>query len=229
MKVDLEPAYVLHTRAYRETSLIVELLTAHQGRKGVVAKGARRAKSPLKALLQPCRPILVSWSGRGDLGSLTGAEAAGPAPVLAGRALWSALYVNELLERLVRRDEPQEGLFQVYVQTLAVLAEADDPEPTLRLFERDLLEVCGYGLILDHAVDSGAAIEADARYYYRPDQGPGAEDDGESLPVTGATLLALDRGELGSAEIRREAKRLMRTALAPHLGDRPLKSRELFQ
>ena len=227
----LQPAYVIHTRPYRETSLLLEVLTPESGRVGVVAQGVRRPKSTLKALLQPFRPLFMDWRGRGELTTLTTAEPAGPAVVLPGRRLWSGLYVNELIQRLLPRRDPHPEMFVAYAYVLAGLADAQAKgrqEAALRCFERDLLEAIGYGLLLHRDSEAGEPIDAEVHYFYRLDAGPCREDDGRSLRISGAALLALARSELHDPGVLREIKRLMRIVLAPHLGDRPLKSRALF-
>ena len=227
----LQPAYVIHARPYRETSLLLEVLTPESGRLGVVARGVRRPKSALKPLLQPFRPLLMAWRGRGALVTLTGAESAGAAVALRGRSLWNGLYVNELVQRLLPRHDSHPPLFAAYGQTLQELAAAhgkDREEPVLRYFERDLLDAIGYGLVLDRETDTGEVIDAQTRYFYRLDHGPTGEDDGYSPRIRGAALKALVHSQLHDPESLREVKRLMRTALALHLGPRPLRSRELF-
>jgi DNA repair protein RecO (recombination protein O) len=230
MRVQLDPAYVVHSRPYRETSLLLEALTQGYGRIGLVAKGARAARSPFRGLLQVCRPLLLSWSARGELGTLTGAEPAGAAAVVTGRRLWSAFYMNELIMRLVPRDDPCPALFAVYRAALDGLAGEADEETVLRGFEKRLLMELGYGLILDREADTGNPIDANARYHYRLDLGPVRAEAVGGLMVHGRTLLGLGRDWLGDDTVsRREAKLLTRAALAVHLGDRPLKSRELFE
>ncbi len=231
MRVALQPAYILYRRPYRETSLLLELLTPENGRFGLVARGARAPRSRLRASLQPFQPLLVSWTGRGELGTLVHAEAHGVGPRLGGRALLSAWYATELIERLIPRYDPYVAVFQSYHQTLQALAQAEGEEQALRRFEQHLLQEIGYGLVLDHDVQSGEPIRAEARYDYRPEHGPVLLDDRcrAGLAVRGSTLLALQRGELNDAEVRREAKRLMRETLALYLGGKPLHSRALFQ
>lgn len=230
-RITLQSAYVLHTRPYRDTSLLVEIFSHDYGRLGLVARGVRTGKSRHANLLQPFTPLLLSWSGQGELATLTGAEAAGAAPRLNGEVLLSGFYLNELLMRLLQRGDAHPALFETYITSLASLAEQAEQEPILRTFEYRLLQEIGYGLILDHDVMSGEAIDPLAHYHYLPEQGPvystGQEQDG--IIIQGRTLLAISKGDYSNAEVRQEAKRLMRAALAVHLGDRPLKSRELFQ
>ncbi len=230
-KVELQPAYVIHTRQYRETSLLVEVFTPEYGLKTVVARGARAPKSRYRALLQAHRPLLVSWSGRGEMGTLIGAESAGIAIALRGNCLWSALYMNELIERLCTRHEPQLELFVLYEQSLGALAkvvESQDMERSLRWFEKRLLDLLGYGLCLDRSVDDQQAIVADQDYFYVMNSGPMSHPHDDALPISGACLLALKAGRLENALLLKGAKRLMRWVLAQYLGNRPLKSRELF-
>ncbi len=226
----LQPAFVLHRRAYRESSLLVELLTRDAGRVGVVARGARRRAG---TSLEPFVEMLVRWGGRGELGQLHAAERAGHARGLSGSALYSGFYLNELLVRLLRRHDPHPDIYTGYAATLATLASASPGsiEPLLRLFECRLLEACGYGMELRVEVEHGTPLEPDVRYRYDPERGPLAvgRDASGGLQVHGRALLALASGELGDARDLRELKPLMRGVLAPHLGSRPLASRALFR
>lgn len=224
------PAFVLHTRSYRETSLIVELFVRDIGRKGVIARGARGAKSKHRGLLQPNRRLRVSWSGRGELGTLTQVEADGISPRLEGRRLWSALYINELLDRLLMRDDPHPQLFDTYAGALNLLADAGiDEEPVLRLFEKRLVSELGYGLILDHEPETGEALSGDQRYVFDPQSGPSRNADTDGIPIDGDCLLAFAEERLVELQCLRQIKRLMRLVLRQYLGEKPLKSRELFE
>jgi len=232
-RIELEPGFVLHRRPYRETSLLVEAFTHEHGRVGLVARGARRRRSSLRDAGVPFRPLLLSWSAGGDLGTLTHAEARGPARGLGGRALASGFYLNELLLRLLARHDPHPELFAAYALALEQIggdsAGGGDPQPALRVFEKRLLDAVGYGLVLDRAVDTGAAVRPEQRYTYRPLHGPVARaGHAEGVPVSGRTLLALAREELVEADVLREAKRLMRRVLDEQLGGRPLRSREML-
>lgn len=226
----LQPAFVLHRRAWRESSLLVELLTLEGGRVGVVARGARRRRGPLAAC-EPFVELQVAWRGRGELGQLVTAEPGGPGWRLHGDALFSGLYLNEVLLRLLRRHDPHPGLFSAYRETLAGLAAGAAVEPLLRRFERQLLDESGYGLLLTEEAGNGVPIEPAARYRYDLEHGPVRVDGAQAggLVLSGASLLALADGELHDATVLAECKRLLRSALAPHLGPRPLRSRELFR
>ncbi len=231
MKVILQPAYILRLRPYRETSALVEVFTQDYGRVGVIAKGVRHRRTKSSGVLQPFCPLLLSWSGRGDLVTLAGAEAAGKLPVLSGEGLICAFYLNELLLRLLLRRVPSEVLFLAYAQALPQIAHLQQRQQTLRLFERDLLAQLGYGLMLEYEATTRRPIEAEQWYSYQWEKGPErllAEDLG-GIKVRGRTLQALAQGELTDPASLREAKQLLRWLLALQLGGRPLKSRDLLE
>ena len=226
----LQPAYVLHTRRFRESSLIVELLTPGQGRRAVLAKGILGGRGAGRHALRPFGPLLLDWRGRGDLPTLIHCEAVGPPHPLQGRALYCGLYVNELVLRLCEREDPHSGLFPVYAACIRALAGAAPDnaglEPVLRRFELALLEELGMGLQLRQD-QAGAPIDPDRRYHYVLDAGPvPVANDREGY--SGAALLALAANRLDTPVLRGEARRLMREVLDAHLGGRPLRSRELF-
>ncbi len=230
-RVQLQPAYLLHRKPFRDSSLLLELFTSEYGRIGLVARGARGARSKLKGVLQPYQPLLVSWSGRGELPTLTSAESQVGGAFLQGDALISGFYLNELLMRLLARHDPHSHLFSCYRSALHKLIANQDIDWALRLFERDLLQELGYGLLLTHEGQSGVEVEPAARYCYYHESGPQrlhSEQAGQ-LSVEGATLLALASGECSDARQRRESKLLMREVLGRYLGNRPLASRELFR
>jgi DNA repair protein RecO (recombination protein O) len=224
----LQPAYILHPRPYRDTSLLLEVFSRDHGRFGLVARGARGPRSRIRGLLQPFQPLLLSWSGRAELGTLHSVEADGVAPRLAGATLYSGFYLNELLMRLLQRLDPHPELYAAYAEALAGLqTEAQRP---LRRFEMQLLESLGYGLLLDHEADNGEPVHAEVEYVYTLESGPvrcsGTEAGG--LRLSGRSLLSLAAGELADAQSLADAKRLLRAALALYLGDRGLKTREVF-
>lgn len=231
MRVFQQPAFVLHTSDYRETSLLVEAYSRNHGRIGLIAKGARRAKTGLRAVLNPFQPLLLSWSGKSDLATLTAAEPDQSALALNGEALYCGFYMNELLMRLLHRHDPHERLFDAYQATLVRLQTDDEYDAALRIFEKHLLQELGYGLVLDHEANANTPIAPDRTYDYLPERGPVPADGSQTDGVTihGRSLLALAAGRFSDAQELREAKRLMRRMLAQHLGERPLYSRELFQ
>lgn len=231
MRVELEPAFVLHNRPYRETSLIVEAFGRDTGRLGLIAKGARRPKSALRGSLQSFRPLLLSWSGKGELGLLTGAEADGFVPPLGGGALFSGLYMNELLMRLMHRHDPHPELFHCYRCAVEALGRGQLTEGVLRIFEKHVLESIGYGLVLDRDIATGEPIHGAGSYRYEVERGPTrvAPGDGEGVPMAGETLLSLANERLETERALDESKRLMRMALRRYLGDKPLATRTLFR
>jgi DNA repair protein RecO (recombination protein O) len=231
MRVDQEAAFVLHATRYRETSLLLEIFSRHHGRIGLVARGASRPKSGLRALLSPFSPLVVNWSGKGELATLCGAETDSSAIGLAGEALFCGLYMNELLVRVLHRHDPHELLYDRYVASLLRLQGADSVAETLRIFEKHLLQQLGYGLVLEHEVAQNLPIVAEVVYDYLPERGPVTASGSEAIGVRvrGATLLALAAERITEPESLHESRQLMRVCLAPHLGDRPLHSRKLFR
>ncbi len=228
-----EPAFVLHTRPWSETSLIAELLTPGQGRLGVMSRGGRRGRRGAAPALQPFTLLQTDWRGRGELRTLTVAEPERHFR-LQGDWLYAGLYLNELLLRLLERDDAQPGIFKAYALALVALADMTDLEPPLRRFELHLLEALGYGFPLDRDID-GAEVRPGTDYELLRDSGlapagPLAVRDGpEPVRFAGAHLLALAADDFSAPAVRLAAKRLTRAALAQHLGGRPLRSRELFR
>lgn len=231
MRVELHPAYILHQRPYRESSVLLEVFSSVHGRVGLVARGARGKSTRWGGLLEAFRPLLLAWSGRGELGTLAAAEPDGSAARLGQRRLLSGFYLNELLLRLLHRYDPHPELFSAYREALRSLTGSGTEEPVLRVFEKRLLESLGYALVLAHAADETQPIEADAEYYYQPQRGAcrRAPAGQPALRVRGRTLQALAAERLTEPETLREAKQLMRFVLASHLGGRPLASRALFE
>jgi DNA repair protein RecO (recombination protein O) len=208
----------------------VEVLSRDHGRLGLLARGARRERSPVRGALQPFRPLFLSWSGRSELMTLAGVEPVPATHLLAGQGLLSGLYLNELVVRLLPRHDPHPDLFHAYSQAIARLAEPELQEEALRVFEKRLLEALGYGMGLAGQDWAGRPIDPRARYVYEVERGavPCDAERESATAVNGETLLALGTERLVGPDVRREAKRLMRLVLAHHLGERPLRSRELF-
>lgn len=216
-------AYVLHSRAYRESSALVDFLTP-QGRLRAVLRGARGKTG---TLARPFVPLEVEFRGRGELKNVGRLEAAGIANLLSGEALFSGLYLNELLIRLLPAEDPHPIVFEHYAMTVLALAQGRALEPLLRAFEWRLLDELGYGFALDTDCH-GQPIAADGLYRLQADAG--LEPVGQLQPglFQGAELLAMAEADWSAPGALAAAKRLMRQALAPHLGGRPLVSRELF-
>jgi DNA repair protein RecO (recombination protein O) len=236
---DDEPAFVLHAYPYRETSLIVEAFTPGHGRVALVARGAKRPRSEMRGLLQAFQPLTLSWSGTGELKTLHKAEWRGGLPLPGGSALLCGFYLNELLLKLIAREDPHPALFDEYATALRALAErtvAGEQATILRGFELRLLAELGYALPLTHDVESGAAIDAGGRYHYVFDRGPRsvpaqvAREPGPRWPtIRGATLLALSARTFPDAEVAAEAKRLMREVLDHYLEAKHIFSRRVVR
>ncbi len=230
-RVSLQPAYVLHTRPFQNTSLIVDFFTIDYGRVTAVAKGARRQGSKYRSHLQPFHPLLLSFSGRGEMKTVTKLEASLAAIRLQGERLFSGLYLNELLSRLLQNHEEYAGLYRHYQQTLIALQGESEMEPLLRRFELNLLGELGYAVDLERDVRSQEAIVEDALYHFLPDVGferlTNSSGNDNSV-FEGAHLIALRENALVNVEAAAAAKRLLRLALGAHLGEKPLNSRLLF-
>jgi DNA repair protein RecO (recombination protein O) len=232
LRRDDQPGFVLHTYPYRETSVIVEAITAEYGRVAMVARGARRPRSELRGLLQAFQPLILSWSGQAELKTLLHAEWRGGLPRIGGSALVCGFYLNELLLKLLPREDPHPGLYASYEAALSELAEDGDEARVLRRFEVLLLAELGYALPLVREADTGGPIDPDARYHYTFDRGAHRAPEGPSARgpmVRGATLLALADGRYPDAETAAEAKRLMREVLDHYLEQRGVESRRVVQ
>jgi len=233
MNAALQPTFILHSRPYRDTSLLLEAFTPEHGRLSLVARGARRKArgGSNAALLQPFFPLLVSFGGRSELKTLKAVEAAAPALRLRGERVFSGLYMNELLVRLLHRDDPHPRLFAAYGEALEAVADGTVIDDVLRRFEYTLLEELGYIFDLATEGDTGEAVKEGRWYHYQSDCGLVARRD-VAEPATptfaGDDLLSMAGGEFGGAA-RQTAKRLLRLALSEHLGQAPLKSRDLFR
>ena len=229
---DDEPAFVLHTYAYRETSVIVEALTAAYGRVALVARGVRRPRSELRGVLQAFQPLTLSWAGGGELKPLIKADWCGGLPLVGGSALLCGFYLNELLLKLLPREDPHPLLYRAYDATLARLAAGAEQAPVLRQFELKLLAELGYALPLTHEADTGRPVDPAERYYYAFDRGPriSVAEPGRRYPqVRGTTLLALAQQDFTAPEATAEAKRLMREVLDHYLERRTIVSRRVVR
>lgn len=231
MRVLQQPAYILHSRAWRETSLILECVTRDYGRIGLLARGAKRRKSRLgQALLQPLQQLQISFVQRGALGNLQQAERMAPFHGrLHGQTLLAGLYVNELVVRLTQRDDPNPDVFTAYERIVSALVQDASPAWSLRLFERDLLQALGYAMRLDHEAGSGKPLEPDADYHYFPEEGPvRARSTMQGLVLKGADLLALARAHRPDSHAQNRLRRLMRAQLRYHLDGKPLHAWQLL-
>ncbi|WP_305806270.1 DNA repair protein RecO [Stenotrophomonas sp. YIM B06876] len=233
MRIDDEPAYVLHARPWRETSLLLEVMSEQYGRLGVLARGVHGPrKQPMRAALQPLQWIRFDAVQRAELAQLRRVEALDAAPRLSGHAMLAGFYVNELLLRLTPRQDPLPELYDAYGRVRGRLATDNPLAWTLRRFERDLLDAVGVGFDWRHAGD-GQPVDPAARYLLDPQEGPQRllSDRGASERrgmATGAALLALAADCQPGPEDLASLRRGMRTLLVHHLGGRGLKSWEML-
>lgn len=230
-QVLLERGFVLHQRPYRDSSQLLECVTAMHGRVGLVARGSRRTGNRQRALLQPFVPLRLSWVRRGDLGRLTQVEPDAASYALEGQRLLAGFYASELLLRLTARGDPNAEVFSCYSRCLADLAGAGNLARALRVFELDLLGALGYELELTGDSATGEPLREDARYVYELEQGLSRIEnaDADTDSYSGRDLLSLRDRKLDDENSVRTAQRLLGRVLRAHLGDRPLQSRLVLQ
>jgi DNA repair protein RecO (recombination protein O) len=230
-QVLLERGYVLHQRPFRDSSQLLECMTATHGRMGLVARGSRRAATRQRAVLQPFVPLKLSWVRRGDLGRLTHVEADGLSHDLTGQRLLAGYYANELLLRLLARGDPNGEVFSCYSRCLAQLGESQSVARTLRVFELELLRALGYAVELDGDATTGEPLHEEARYVYELERGlrRAQAQDSDADWYLGRDLIALRDLMLDDDASLRTAQRLLGRVLREHLGERPLKSRLVLQ
>ncbi|MEA3302418.1 MAG: DNA repair protein RecO [Pseudomonadota bacterium] len=222
----MRAAFLLHRRPYQNSSLLLECLVAGEGRMPLIARGA--AKGRLKGTLQPFQPLTLQWRGRGEVMTLTHAEAAEKPLDLKKKVLYCGFYLNELLMRLLPRGDACDNLMQLYWKTLLHLKYSEHPDWELRRFELQLLQETGYGVILDTTCE-GEPVSSNESYSYTIGQGVTQGCSEADVLIQGKTLLALHQGEWRHARERHEAKLLMRRLIDHSLDYKPLKSRELFR
>lgn len=230
MRIQNEPAILLHSRPYSESSLILEIFSSNYGRLGLMAKGARRLKSSSRGHLNLFQPLLISWSGKGELPILTAVEFQQPITYLKGESAYCGFYLNELLLKLLHRHDAYQNLFQKYNDAIEQLANSVNVEPVLRLFEKHLLTELGYALILDRESNTQLPIQADEKYSYVPEQGPVRVSDSNvaRLIIHGQTLIRLFEEDLVGDIVLQESKQLLRAVLNRHLDGKSLKSRQFL-
>ena len=226
-RVELQEGFVLSLKPYRETSLLIEILSREHGKVALVAKGARGRRARWAGLLQPFNLLSLSWTGRSDLQTLMGVEWLGPVLQFDATRLYCGLYLNELVSRFLHRHDPYPHLFSSYAQSLKALVGEMNIERTLRLFELTLLNEVGYGLQLEYEAKGGKNIEPNKHYAYLLEQGP-VEAAVSNETISGATLIGLRQKNLENDDVLAEAKRLLRQVIAHHLGGKSLQSRALF-
>lgn len=229
-RINNTPGFVLHTYPFKETSVVAEAFTREHGRVALIARGARRPGSALRGLVQPFRPLLLSWFGRAEMKTLHAAEWQGGLPLPQGRSLLVGFYLNELILRLLARGDAHEALYDTYVATLAALAEpAADHARILRRFEKALLAETGYGARFDRVAETGEAVEPGRSYVYVPEHGVLHDLGQGGCRVRGQTLIDLAADRMDDPLTQTEAKILMRGLVDHILGGKPLYTRQLLR
>ena len=224
-----QPGFVLHSYPYKETSLIIDMFTRDHGRVGVVAKGAKRPFSKLRGVLQTFQPLSVSWSGKSELRTLIDAEWVGGMLPLERTALLCGFYLNELLVKLLARDDRHPALFDHYVSTLNQLAHGEPAQIVLRKFERALLKETGVAADLSRSTVTRSSLTLEGLYVVDPERGAREAGAGEVWPVVlGKTLLDMEREDYTDPATQAQSKQLMRFLLAHHLGGQPLNTRQIL-
>jgi DNA repair protein RecO (recombination protein O) len=224
-----QPGFVLHSYPYKETSLIIDMFTRDHGRVGVVAKGAKRPFSKLRGVLQTFQPLSVSWSGKSELRTLIDAEWVGGMLPLERTALLCGFYLNELLVKLLARDDRHPALFDHYVSTLNQLAHGEPAQIVLRKFERALLKETGVAADLSRSTVTRSQLTLEGMYVVDPERGAREAGAGEVWPVVlGKTLLDMEREDYTDPATQAQSKQLMRFLLAHHLGGQPLNTRQIL-
>lgn len=228
-RIQMQPGFVLHHYPYKETSLIVEVFSRDHGRVALVAKGAKRPYSRLRGMLQTFQPLSVGWSGRSEVRTLTAAEWIGGLPPLEKAALLCGFYLNELLLKLLARDDPYPALFDHYVSTLNQLAHGEPAPIVLRKFERFLLQETGVAADLAVCATNGEAVAPDGVYVVDPEQGVRFPRLSDPWPkVSGKTLLDMEKEDYSDVCTQSQSKFLMRSLLAHHLDGVRLNTRQIL-
>jgi DNA repair protein RecO (recombination protein O) len=223
--VYLQPAFILQQRKFRETSLIIDVLTRDFGRVSILAKGVRKTRSKTAGLLQPFIPLTMSYFGKTELKTLTDVEIIQPFIQLQGLALYCGFYVNELVGCFLHQYDPHPDVFACYGKCLSSLSDRSKIEAVLRIFELDLLDAVGYGLQLEYDLRNEKAVHPLSKYHFNVEQGPIEAQDGH---FSGKTLQALKSREFTDPQVLNEAKILMRTVIAVYLNGKTLKSRAVI-
>lgn len=231
MVIAPNPCFILHQWPYKESSLLLEIFSRDYGRVSLVAKGVKRKKSRYAGLLNLYWKLLLSWQGKSDLMTLTSVEIDYINDFSNNSAIFAGFYINELIIRLLHKNEPHADLFSAYDNALISLSCQNDQESTLRIFEKKLLKSLGYGINLDHEILTGKEIMENCDYYFHSDHGPllNRPEGGDYIKVSGKTLSDINHEKFSDKNSMNEAKALMRYILHKHLDGRPLASRSLYK
>jgi DNA repair protein RecO (recombination protein O) len=223
-----QAVYVLHTYPFKETSLVVELFSKELGRIAAVAKGARRPHSAMRGMLQSFQMLSGAWSGKNELKTLHTLDWSAGLTLLKGEALMCGFYLNELLLRLLPREDAHENLFDYYTSTMQTLSNGADLATTLRRFELKLLQEMGYAVPLLQD-ENDVEITIDRTYRYEAEYGAcDLNVTKNGVQLSGKTMLDMVRDDYSDLQTQSQSKQLMRYLLAHYLGDKPLHTRQLL-
>lgn len=228
-RVELQPCWILHRRPWRESSLLIELFSRDHGRLGLVARGARGARSAWRGLAEPFIPLVAGWTRRGEMGTLTALEASGDRRRLTGRTLWCGLYANELILKLLGRDDGLADLFDGYTRLLGGLEDGQSASSLLRRFEMELLQAQGVAPELSIEAGTGAPIDPGQLYHLQPETGLTRADARANDVFSGRAALVVTGQLEPDLDSAREARNLTRLLIDHQLDGRVLKTRELFR
>jgi DNA repair protein RecO (recombination protein O) len=227
-RVDGAEAFLLHAHPYSESSLILDIFAREQGRLALLARGARRPRSALRGVLIGFQPLELGWFGGGEVKTLAKAEWRGGMALLGGKSLLLGYYLNELLMKLMPREDAHPALFDAYAAALGALSRGAVEAAELRRFEKTLLRELGYGLALDRVAGSNEPVRPEGRYLYQVERGAVAADEDELATIRGKTLIDLAADNFDDPRTLAESKALMRQLVAHHLGGQTLQSRRVF-
>jgi len=228
-RVQAQPGFVLHSYPYKETSLIIDVFTRQYGRVALLAKGAKRPHSQLRGALQTFQPLTFSWSGKSELQTLTAAEWVGGMLPLEKNTLLCGFYLNEIIIKLIQRDDPQPLLFDEYVTTINHLAHAESASIVLRKFELNLLKTAGVVNDLSLCTKQRAPVCHDVLYTVDPEAGTRPADaDDAAVKIHGKTLLDMQAQDYSDMNTQQQSKLLMRSLLTHHLHGMPIHTRQIL-
>jgi DNA repair protein RecO (recombination protein O) len=228
-RIDGAAAFLLHAHPYSETSLVLDVFSRDHGRLAVLARGARRPRSALRGVLLSFQPLELGWFGSGEVKTLAKAEWVGGLPLLQGKSLLLGYYLNELLLKLLPREDAHAALYDAYADALAALSHGATETAELRRFEKALLRELGYGLALDRLADSGEPVRPEGQYEYQMERGVVAAGGvSPRLTFSGKTLLDLAADDYHDPRTLAESKLLMRQLMSYYLGNQTLQSRRVF-
>ena len=234
-RVNQQPVFILHSRPYTETSLIVEIFSPDYGRVGLLAKGARNPKNHKRGILQPFQPLLMNWVGKGELPILSSVEQGDHLFHFDYKSRVCGFYANELIYKLLQRRDPHPKLYEYFIKLMEHLNvcafQNKERELSLRSFEKKLLIEIGYGLILDRDIEQQELIDPELFYHYIPERGPEVcQSNAQYSPliVSGMVLHCIDRDHYPTEQLMQQAKQFMRQILQTLLNDKPVHSRRLL-